>query len=173
MRWIVLFLIISPIILVSESYAREKILYTLDLSEKSRKNVLIEKSVINEYYKNVIKKTEEYNREYTPPIRYNFPFDLYDLNSDGNPEIITKVRSTYFCGNYDCKCNILTQLNKKWVDIGPDDMWCYDNNTFILSAKTKGYHDIAIKGFRKFEGKTRIWKWNGSRYVYSHFVLEK
>lgn len=164
------FLLLSLLLLSScKSVAEHNYIYTLDFSLDRQRQFPDKRRVVDELNKGFKEELKSLGREFDK--ERNIPFDVFDLNDDGVEEIITKSVDAVICGNYDCGCSILLK-QEKWNNV-VDGMWCYDGDMYVLKSKTLGFYDMATKGLRRWKGKTRIWKWNGSKYEYSHYILEK
>lgn len=99
--------------------------------------------------------------------------DLYDLDDDGEKEIIAYVNYGDRCPRAGCPFATLKVLPKSgngggggykvsgWVMESKSCLAIYDPPPVILNTTTLGYHDVL---FKLDDGEASIWKWDGRRY---------
>lgn len=106
-------------------------------------------------YQHCKEEEEKYNLKHTPALQKDdIGIDLYDIDGDGNNEILIYVN--YQCGNAGCDFEIL----KTTGELVPfsDSGVVVPEKIKILDSTTLGYHDISFE--------LAIWRWNGESYEF-------
>lgn len=117
------------------------------------------------------KKDDDYCNQKHYLQKDEIGIDLYDLDEDGEKEILVMVRNPCLCGSLGCHFDIfkksVKQLKLNWIPgfVGSDDIKILPNTTF-------GYHDIIFfsrawddsKFIDRIRDGAFIWKWNGTNY---------
>lgn len=108
--------------------------------------------------------------------------DLYDINNDGNLEILSYVESRSWCGSLGCDFSIFKKVPGKkdnyayqpiyWGDPKESKSTGLTTHKYITISenKTLGVHDFL------FEGKDEdisIWQWKGGYYDFLVNLSEK
>jgi hypothetical protein len=90
--------------------------------------------------------------------------DLFDIDDDGEKEILIYIYNSNYCGSRGCSFEILKSCTSdsghKYKPI-PLDVTVHDNIK-ILNTTTKGYHDIDFNG--------AVWKWDGNKYQFYKLI---
>lgn len=86
--------------------------------------------------------------------------DIYDLNQDGEKEILAHCFNVRLCGSAGCNLTILTKRDSQYV---PLISITTPSSPIILDHMTNGYHDLAFTD--KWRGWD-IWKWTDKKYDY-------
>lgn len=124
-----------------------------------------ERKIVRKLYKEDIDSVEEITGS---------PVDIgiftYDLNEDGQKEILFILTGSGFCGVSHCTFSILQKNNNKWLAIF--DVATYPDGTIILPQLTNHYHLLAFPGSLTLPGYN-IWQWNGKTYDYKEKLKEK
>lgn len=93
---------------------------------------------------------ESYSRERSVYI------GRYDLNDDGNLELIVVVDNSMFCGSVGCHPDIFEKRGGLWRDIGG------------LSAHGILVMHESVCGYRSLRGTEGIYRWNGQAYDFAY-----
>ena len=97
----------------------------------------------------------------------------YDLNDDGENEIIGfSAAGFYYCAQ-GYSLYILEKKNNKYINILNNGYMFHIEpilNLYILENKTNGYNDIVYRGSYLYNFPTRVIKYGKNGYVYSKFL---
>lgn len=109
-------------------------------------------------------KSEE--RECYPFKKENLKFKHYDLNDDGEYELIIVVEHMLFCGSCGCEWDIWQLKKKKWQMIS-NDLACGSNGAIIvLNKKRNGYRVIRVRQAEWKELKDEYYYYDQKRGMY-------
>lgn len=102
-----------------------------------------------------------------PVSEDSFGVDLYDIDNDGEKEILAYLNNPYWCGSAGCGLYIFKKANNrlyyyKWscTEKSYSSALTVYDNVKILKHVTNSYHDIA------FGPEPSIWKWSGKCYEF-------
>ena len=79
----------------------------------------------------------------------------FDLNDDGDKEIVLRVNSGYFCGSVGCPTFVFERQGDTWAEI--------DNGHFNGLVLTE-----RVCGYRSLISRNGIGRWNGETYEFAY-----
>jgi hypothetical protein len=136
---------------------------TLTLEKKDIEGVKVEfnyaghineREIAYQYYYN---NNHEYFDEWHPFERDQIGIYLYDVDNDGNKEILAYLTNPGFCGSRGCHFEILKYSGES-IQMGTSGVTVHEDMT-ILDSTSLGYHDINFND-------EAIWRWNGKNYEF-------
>ncbi|MCC8369017.1 MAG: hypothetical protein LN573_02940 [Rickettsia endosymbiont of Oxypoda opaca] len=114
------------------------------------KNYEKEREIVNKYFIN------KYGSDFLVE-RNKIGIDLYDIDNDGEKEILVYLNSNGYCGSHGCSFEILKVKSNTTSVLS----LTVRKKIKILTHVTSGYHDIL---FNSQADIYRIWRWNGEEY---------
>jgi hypothetical protein len=100
----------------------------------------------------------------TPITREQIGIFLYDLDNDGQKEILCYLNNDGYCGLLGCSFGVIKMINNNTQELIEDNL-VVRNEIKILNTIHLGYHDLWFHS--TFGNKPiAIWRWNGKYYDY-------
>lgn len=131
---------------------------------------------------------EEGIDEYHPIQEGEIGIYLYDIDNDGEEEILVYLRNPGFCGSRGCKFDIFKKLTDSGGisgEVNIRHLAVVAEKMKILNTKMLGYHDLlfteavnnqelrdVLAGKTATGGHPAIWKWNGKCYDLDRFLKD-
>lgn len=85
---------------------------------------------------------------------------LYDIDNDGQKEILAYYNNPGHCGSHGCSFSVLKPLEGNQYKIILD--MTVEDEIEILKSSNLGYQDILFKHDKP--NKSRLWRWTGKKY---------
>jgi hypothetical protein len=122
--------------------------------------------------------------EFHPLEKNQIGIDFYDIDDDGQKEILVYLHNMDSCGALGCSFQIFKKDHEDyrihcWNPENYQNLWWNPTRTNdgiitrpevkILNNKTKGFHDIVFYGFHFFKSKFTysVWQWQGYYYYWT------
>ena len=175
-KWCIL-IAASILLCITAAYAQEKLDesyfqgYAVQFDYQGHKK---ERKIIYDFFlNNLFLKYREL--VFHPLQKDELGIDLYDVDDDGQMEILVYLNNPDNCGSHGCSFYIFKKTsNRKY-----QPLWWNDEKTNssvitlldvkFLTKKTKGFHDIVFYGSR-FIGSPftyAVWQWQGEYYKWA------
>ena len=92
---------------------------------------------------------------------HNIGIATYDVDNDGQEEILVYLKNSGYCGSAGCVFQIIKMLDHNYKEFIPNNI-SVQEKIKVLDNKYMNHHDVLF--YNRFGNPTSIWKWNGSRY---------
>ena len=123
-----------------------------------------ERQIAKSFYKKEIDDVENTMQEMgndEDHIKIEIRIDYFDLNEDGQKEILVYLYHSAFCGTHGCSFYILEKKGTEWKEIL--NLTAYGEGISILKDRSNTYHDLSFEGHLTGPGP-HIWNWNGKYF---------
>ena len=124
-----------------------------------KQSQIISKLILYKYVLKDLKKTPKELKEFANITLKSVKAFSYDLNDDGEKEIIGVVYSSYYWGTAGYSLFIL-EKSKNIADLNFEPL----KEFYILTDKTQGYKDIKLYGSSAYNFKPMTARFNGNKY---------
>ena len=124
-----------------------------------KQSQIISKLILYNYVLKDLNKTPKELKEFANITLKSVKAFSYDLNDDGEKEIIGVVYSSYYWGTAGYSLFIL-EKSKNIADLNFEPL----KEFYILTDKTQGYKDIKLYGSSAYNFKPMTARFNGNKY---------
>ena len=170
-KWCIL-IAASILLCITAAYAQEKLDesyfqgYAVQFDYQGHKK---ERKIIYDFFL----KHEEF--DFHPLRKDELGIDLYDVDDDGQMEILVYLNNGDHCGSLGCGFYIFKKASNRkyypvwWNSKKNNDSVIIRLDVKFLTKKTKGFHDIVFYGSR-FIGSPftyAVWQWQGEYYKWA------
>ena len=112
--------------------------------------------------------------DFHPLEKDQIGIDFYDIDNDGEQEVLVYLANLDHCGALGCSFYIFKQdassiyRNLWWNPKKNNDSIITTQRVKILKNKTKGFNDIVFYGFHFFKQifNYSVWQWQGDHYMW-------